>query len=400
MALTQPDLQESQFIESWLNIIADICQRAAVGDLEARLIGAPEHPALHRAVVAINAMLDQTDAFVREARVSLDAASHGRFHRRFLLRGMKGSFRNGAYMINQANSRMAAQASAIQDSEQQRLNIAGQFEATVRLIAQNVADSALVIQQLINRLSQSASKTTEDAIDVANASALTSRSVQNVAAATDQLAVAFGEIEKQAYDSAKVANEAASSADKINTVIAQLNDASTKIGGVIRIISQIARQTNLLALNATIEAARSGEAGRGFAVVASEVKHLAQQTASATEEIQSEVDAIQGAAAQTATAISGIGSTIHSVNDISKLIAMSVNSQREATSEISKSVQEAAEGSQSVSTAIGGVSQSARTASESADQLRGPAETLLSQSAQLSKSIDEFLQVIRSRGSH
>ena len=63
-------------------------------------------------------------------------------------------------------------------------------------------------------------------------------------------------------------------------------------------IEQIAETTNILALNATIEAMRAGEAGKTFAVVASEVKHLANDTRLATEEISATVETLGTEAAQ------------------------------------------------------------------------------------------------------
>lgn len=60
-------------------------------------------------------------------------------------------------------------------------------------------------------------------------------------------------------------------------------------------IAEISEQTNLLALNAAIEAARAGEQGKGFAVVAEEVRHLAEQSSQAVNEIQGTIIKVEAA---------------------------------------------------------------------------------------------------------
>ncbi|WLR54344.1 methyl-accepting chemotaxis protein [Mesobacillus subterraneus] len=73
----------------------------------------------------------------------------------------------------------------------------------------------------------------------------------------------------------------------------QLAMKTNEIDKIVNLISGIANQTNLLALNAAIEAARAGDQGKGFAVVAGEVRQLAEQSLTASKQIQEIIEDVR-----------------------------------------------------------------------------------------------------------
>ena len=168
-----------------------------------------------------------------------------------------------------------------------------------------------------------------------------------------------------------------------------------QIGEILKTIQKIASQTNLLALNATIEAARAGEAGKGFAVVAGEVKNLANQTAKATEEIASQIQAIQGSTQLAVTAVNEVSKVIIEINQIAAMIASAVEEQGAATKEISRNVQQAAQGTQEVSSNITDVQRGATETGSASSQVLSAAQTLSRDSNRLRSEVSNFLTSVR-----
>ena len=201
----------------------------------------------------------------------------------------------------------------------------------------------------------------------------------------------IAEISRQLDRTTEVVRASVNEAETTNDQIAGLAEAAQKIGDVVKLIRDIAGQTNLLALNATIEAARAGEAGRGFAVVASEVKSLAVQTAKATDEIASQILAVQASTTGAVEAIRSIAGRMREISTYTSAVAVSVEQQNAATGEISQNVAGAAEGTGMVVSVLGEVAGAATATRTSAETVLSASQSVESAVAKLRDEVETFL---------
>lgn len=288
-----------------------------------------------------------------------------------------------------------AEQRAAEEQRQALLKMADDLEGTVGGIVGVVSSAATEMQSTAQSMTATSEETSAQATAVAAASEEASTNVNTVASATEELSSSVGEITRQVAKSSEITTRAVSQANDTTGTVQGLVEAGQKIGEVVSMISDIAEQTNLLALNATIEAARAGEAGKGFAIVASEVKNLANQTAEATEEVASQIAAMQAVTNDTVTAIGSISTTITEIDGISTGIASAVEEQSAATQEIARNVQQAAQGTQEVSSNISGVTQAAGETGAAASQVLSSAGELASQGETLRDEVDKFLANLR-----
>jgi methyl-accepting chemotaxis protein len=243
---------------------------------------------------------------------------------------------------------------------------------------------------LSGQISSAADQTAEQVSMASRSAERVSKHVDSVAAASEEMMASIQEIAQNAAQAAQVGADAVRQTMEADEHVLRLGDASRAIGEIVQMISGIAEQTNLLALNATIEAARAGEAGKGFAVVAGEVKDLAQETARATSEIGTKVDAIQAGTGTATTAIEEVGVVVGRANDFQTAIAASVEEQTAATAEAARSAQQAANGTAEIASGLQVVSEAASASRDAVGASRSAAEGVARVADQLRSVISGF----------
>ncbi|ASG23812.1 methyl-accepting chemotaxis protein [Nitrospirillum viridazoti] len=277
----------------------------------------------------------------------------------------------------------------------QRLALVETFVARMNGMSGDLNEEAGHLRTSSQYLSQAAQETSVRTDQASTATNRTAANVQTVAAATEELSASIREISARAAETAGTSSTGADEARRAASQVATLQEATGQIGHVVDLINGIAGQTNLLALNATIEAARAGEAGKGFAVVAHEVKALAMQTAKATDEIRTQVAAVQGA---TGAAVTSIGHIVEMITAISAMvgsIASAVEEQASATAEITRNVQEAANGTDAITADVVGLARTARDTGRAADTVRDVAGGIAVRSSDLKSHVGQFADALR-----
>lgn len=239
-------------------------------------------------------------------------------------------------------------------------------------------------------LGSTAETASTQSVKVAAITEETSIQVKTVAQAGESLAETIAGVGASVSESSRLAGEAV---DQVLTTTSAIDDMAkvvAEIGNVTSLISAIAAQTNLLALNATIEAARAGDAGRGFAVVAQEVKALAAQTAKATQDIATRIEAMQQATGKSVSTIEQISSVISELDRFSAQISDSVEEQVASAREIAGNVSSVAEGVAAVAQSVVQIETVAEQTNRAASQLKGSAASVTGQTLRIRERVHAF----------
>ncbi|MEP1932795.1 MAG: methyl-accepting chemotaxis protein [Roseibium sp.] len=287
------------------------------------------------------------------------------------------------------------EASDMEERRVARLQMADELENAMETSCNAAADALKALNEAANELASISAETVERSNTVAAAAEESSQSVQSVASASEELASSIQEITRQVTLANTSTAETSEQVETSGQTVGDLSASAEEINEVLKLISEIAGQTNLLALNATIEAARAGEAGKGFAVVASEVKALATQTGSATEQIGTQLSAVQTGASSSSTSIQTVVKSMGQIRDQISGIAAAFEEQNAVTAEIAESANSVAQGSTEISNNIAEVNKGAQASGQKVELMVGRVEDVSQQLEKVQSGLTDFLSEMR-----
>jgi methyl-accepting chemotaxis protein len=219
------------------------------------------------------------------------------------------------------------------------------LKASTNGVAQKLGEILAGLRTTSGALRVATSEILAGANDLSERTTRQAATIEETAAAMEQLAGTVLANAARAKDASNVAATVARTAEQGGEVMVRataamerITSSSGKISNIIGMIDDIAFQTNLLALNASVEAARAGEAGKGFAVVAVEVRRLAQSAAQASSEVKALIeqsgDDVRGGSRLVAEAAAKLEAMLGEARSSSELMDTIARASREQASAI------------------------------------------------------------------
>jgi methyl-accepting chemotaxis protein len=381
----------------------EIFNKAVEGDLNYRGDDTQLPGEYAKVIQGINQTLDITIAPIKEAsqtlrnlsKGDLSAAMTGEYHGQYNLikEDMNQTVQFLKAYVDEITSTLEAigEGDLNQEITMDYLGNFGSIKTAINNIALNMSEVIFEIDVAAGQVNTGAKQISDGGQALAQGTTEQASAIQELTASIEEVAE---ETKKNAMNANK-ANDLAiivksnaeignSQMENMVNAMSEINESSTNISKIIKVIDDIAFQTNILALNAAVEAARAGQHGKGFAVVAEEVRSLAGRSAEAAKEttllIEGSINNVEMGtkiADDTAESLKEILQKMEEVADLVEKIAKASNGQASEITQITQGIEQ--------------VSQVVQTNSATAEESAAASEELSSQSEMLKSMVDDFI---------
>jgi len=253
---------------------------------------------------ALIVMMTTIQNMVKEASMIAIAAVEGNLQARGDALKFEGGYREVLEGFNNALDAVETPISEVAEVLKEMatgnlcVSVNGNYQGSYEVIKDSLNLTLEAFNELLGSITDASDEVSAGSNQVSDGSQALSQGTTEQASAIEQLTSSITEVAaqtKQNAVNASQANELSLSAkegailgnshmkDMLKSM-EEINESSSNISKIIKVIDDIAFQTNMLALNAAVEAARAGQHGKGFAVVAEEVRNLAARSANAAKE--------------------------------------------------------------------------------------------------------------------